>query len=118
MKDGELTRFGNLEQYGDKQEILAAILQQLEKDTGFDYTGTPVQADNPLFMENLREDLSRFLRKVSGQNQTRFMHLIYRVDITQSRMNSIEMDQFYFHHLAELVLDRMLQKVITRKFFR
>jgi len=112
-----LNLFQGIAQYHDKLEILKAIILQLEKDTGLDYTQTPIDPDNPEFLETLRNDLSNYLKKIAGQNQTRFMHLIYRVDITQSKMNKLEMNAFYYFQLAELVLNRMFQKVITRKLF-
>lgn len=117
MEDKSINIFGGLEKYHDRQEILEAIIAQLEKDTGLDYTQTPIDANDPVFLENLRMDLAAYLKKIAGQNQTRFMHLIYRVDISQTKMNRLEMDEFYYHKLSELVLNRMFQKIMTRKLF-
>ena len=94
-----LSLFQGLSNYLDKKEILSSIIIQLEKDTGLDYTQTEIDAENPHFLEMLRMDLANHLKKISGQNQTRFMHLIYRVDITQAKMNKLEMDEFYFYNL-------------------
>lgn len=113
-----LNLFQGLSPYHNKQEILAAIIIQLEKDTGLDYTQTPINADNPIFLETLRKDLAHYLQKIAGQNQTRFMHLIYRVDISQSKMNKLEMNEHYYHQLAEMVLSRMFQKVITKRIIK
>lgn len=113
-----LSLFQGLSNYIDKKEILSSIITQLEKDTGLDYTKTEIDAENPHFLEMLRKDLANHLKKIAGQNQTRFMHLIYRVDITQAKMNKLEMDEFYFYNLAELVLNRMFQKTITKRFIK
>jgi hypothetical protein len=118
MSNQNLTIFQGLSQYPDKLEILTAIITQLEKDTGLDYTQTPIDADSPEFLNALRSDLANHLKKIAGQNHTRFMHLIYRVDITQTKLNRLEMDINYFHNLAELVLNRMFQKTITKRFLK
>ena len=118
MEDLSPDLFSGLDRYHDKPEILKAILVQLEKDTGLDYTSAPADPGSPEFLGMLRKDLAQHLKKISGQNQTRFMHLIYRVDISQSKLNKLEMDEFYFNELAELVLNRLFQKVITRRFFK
>ncbi len=119
MEDSKnLSIFQGLSNYIDKKEILTSIISQLEKDTGLDYTQIEIDSENPHFLQMLRKDLANHLKKVAGQNQTRFMHLIYRVDITQAKMNTIEMDEFYFHNLAELVLNRMFQKTITKRFIK
>ena len=119
MEDSKnLSIFQGLSNYIDKKEILTSIISQLEKDTGLDYTQIEIDAENLHFLQMLRKDLANHLKKVAGQNQTRFMHLIYRVDITQTKMNKLEMDEFYFHNLAELVLNRMFQKTITKRFIK
>jgi len=118
MNKQNLTIFQGLSQYPDKHEILIAIILQLEKDTGLDYTQVPIDADSPIFLDAMRNDLANYLKKIAGQNHTRFMHLIYRVDITQSKMSRLEMDSEYFHNLAELVLNRMFQKTITKRYLK
>jgi len=117
MEDQNLEIFSALSRYQDKGEILKDILVQLEKDTGLDYTHTKVEADNPVYLETLRKDLAYHIQKLAGMNQTRFMHLIYRVDISQAKLNRLEMDEHYYHKLAEMVLSRMFQKIVTRKMF-
>jgi hypothetical protein len=112
------TLFNELSSYIDKEEILVAIITQLEKDTGLDYTQVKVDLDNPYFLDLLRRDLAAHIQKIASQNHTRFMHLIYRVDITQTKMNKLDMDEFYFVNLAELILNRMFQKIITKKFIK
>ncbi len=113
-----ISLFQGLSHYHDRQEILTAIVFQLEKDTGLNYTTTSVDAENPLFLENLRKDLANHLKKIAGQNQTNFMHLIYRVDITQAKLKKLNMNENYFSNLAELVLNRIFQKTITKRFYK
>lgn len=118
MNNENLDLFTGLAKHADKQQILKEIVLQLEKDTGLDYTPANIEATNLLSLENLRLDLANYLKKIAGQNQTRFMHLIYRVDISQAKMNKMEMNEFYYHQLAEMVLSRIFQKVITRRYLK
>ena len=119
MEDSKnLSIFQGLSNYIDKKEILTSIIAQLEKDTGLDYTQVEIDAENPHFLQILRKDLANYLKKIAGQNHTPFMYMIYRVDITQNKMNTLEMDEFYFYNLSELVLNRMFQKTITNRFIK
>ena len=118
MKHGEKDLFHGIEKYDNKKDILKEILIQLEKDTGLDYTEILISYDEPGFLEQLRLDLAEHIRKVAGQSQTRFMHLIYRTDISQKKLGTLEMDASYFEKLSEMVLNRIFQKIITRKFFK
>ena len=116
MENQNLNLFMGLAKYADKEEILNSILIQLEKDTGLDYT--KANTENPMVLGMLRKDLSAYLKKIAEQNKTRFMHLIYRVDILQSKMNSLQMSEFYYNELAEMVLNRMFQKIITKRLIK
>lgn len=99
----------------EKQEILNEIIVQLEKDTGFDYRMAEADAGSVEFLELMRRDLANYLAKISTYGKTRFMHLIYRVDINQTKFRELSDGDFYFHQLSELVLSRMFQKVITKR---
>lgn len=117
MDSNPIHIFQGLQDNRDKKEILEAIITQMDKDTGLDYTQTPIDPNNPEFLEMLRRDLAAHLKKVSDQNQTRFMHMIYRVDLSQSKLNKLEMNAAYYDELAEMVLNRLFQKVMTRRWF-
>ena len=108
----------DLSKYIDKEKILEALIVQLEKDTGLDYTKVTIPEDINSFIEKLKEDLKFYLNKTASQNQTKFMNLIYRVDIPQSKISKIEMDESYFDNLAGLVLNRLFQKTITKMFYK
>ena len=54
-----LSLFQGLSTYIDKKEILSAIVNQLEKDTGLDYTQVEIDAENPHFFE-LRSCFEKF----------------------------------------------------------
>ena len=118
MQNKDLNLFNGIEKYDDRQEMLKSIILQLEKDTGLDYTEVKSDADDPVFLENLRKDLANHIKKIAGQSHTRYMNLIYRTDIPQGKLKKIDMDEFYFHRLAEMVLSRMFQKVVTRKYLK
>ncbi len=118
MDDGiNLNAFNSLS-FNDRQAILVDIMNQLEKDTGFCYSDATINAENPVFLETMRKNLAQYVQKIASNNQTRFMHLIYRVDISQAKMNKIPKDDFYYHHLSEMILSRLFQKIITRRHFK
>ena len=117
MENTELSLLNNLQEYADKKELLQALLHQLDKDTGLDYTPHFDHIDDADFIAKLRADLTQHLKKVS-QNHTCFMHMVYRVDISQPKLHKLEMDEFYYNNLAEMVLNRLFQKIITKRFLK
>lgn len=102
----------------DKQEILKDLIKQLEKDTGFDNTSNLEIDDLNLLVEKLRTDLGCFLKKTASQNHIKFMNIIYRVDIPQSKLEKIKTDENYFESLAEMVLNRIFQKILTMLIYK
>lgn len=107
-----------LSKKADKPKILESLILQLEKDTGLDYTGIAIPEKLEFFVEKLRTDLKFYLQKTASQNHTKFMNIIFRVDISQSKMNKIEMNEHYFENLAEAVLNRLFQKILTTMFLK
>ncbi|MCB9251935.1 MAG: hypothetical protein H6605_05670 [Flavobacteriales bacterium] len=118
MEEEELQVLSGLDKLDNKQQILEALLVQLEKDTGLDYTKVVANAKDPEFLANLNSDLEHYLKKVSGQSNTNFMHLIYRTDISQKKLSTIGPEEDYFGALSKMILNRMLQKVITRTYYK
>lgn len=119
MENSFISNFNNqLYQQNDKAKILSSIILQLEKDTGLDYTKVKIPDDISNFILCLKRDISNHLKKIASQNQTNFMNIIYRVDISQNRLEKLKMDEQYYENLAELVLDRLFQKTITKIYFK
>ena len=119
MRNQLTSNFNNiLSKQNDKAKILSSIILQLEKDTGLDYTAVEIPEDISNFILILKKDISNHLKKIATQNQTNFMNIIYRVDISQNRLEKLKMDEQYYENLAELVLDRLFQKTITKIYYR
>ncbi len=117
-QDKNLDVFNGLASFVDKQEILEGIVNQLAKDTGFDYSHIPLDAEDPIFLETMRKDLAFYIRNLASKSHIRFMHIIFRVDISQAKMNTIPSGDFYYHQLSELILSRLFQKIITKRHFK
>ncbi|MCC6720718.1 MAG: hypothetical protein IT243_00835 [Bacteroidia bacterium] len=113
-----LSLSNNLTNNIDKQKILEAIIIQLEKDTGFDFTKEIIPDNLNLFIEKLHFELMNYLIKVSKQSQTKLMNLIYRVDINQRSFNKIKNNEKYFHTFTDMVLSRIFQKTITKIYYK
>lgn len=119
MENSLISNFNNqLSKQNDKTKILTSIILQLEKDTGLDYTAVKIPEDLSNFIIFLKKDIANHLKKIASQNQTNFMNIIYRVDISQYHLKKLKMDKQYYENLAELVLNRLFQKTITKIYFK
>ncbi len=108
--------FQNLPQGYTKQQLFDLVLDQIRKDfdafsIAFHFAGL---AEEPL--DKLTDALSRILEKVHYQNTSFFMSLMYRIDIRESKVKEALLlpSEACYPALAALVLDRELQRVLTR----
>ena len=102
-------------------ELFQAFKRQLAKD--FEQSNFPadfVEALGPVYstiLEKIAEELQRHERRTDFN----IMQLLYRVDISEAQLNkyiSERRDENYFTVIAELIIKRVLQKVVTRHYYK
>ncbi len=102
------------------QELFSLFKQQLMKD--FNECGC-----NSEFIENLPPDLSTIQQAIAEElkrNEKRsgfnLQHLLYRVDINESRLKKelkMKQDSDYHMVLGELIIKRSIQKIVIKKYY-
>jgi hypothetical protein len=104
-----------------KKVLFAAFKVQLAKDfvqSNFsaDFIGT-LEPD----YTRIHEAIMRELRRVEKSDNARLMSLLYRVDVSEAQLKRYLDERPNEDHLitiAELIIKRVLQKVVIRHYYR
>ena len=111
----------DLEPYFINIDILQQTAAQVVKDFGQEghdvvFSGDTQRAYSELFIQ-----IKPILLRLSQGNHQSFLNLLYRIDVNekyiqehQSKIQTLE----YFDQLTDAVLQREMQKVITRNYFK
>lgn len=104
------------EKYHDDEEIIRLTIEQLIKDLGslspeFVFTG-----QKTTMFDELAIQVAEVLGKIRKSNPALLRVLLYRVDIRESEASGAT-DTNSLKILAEKIIQREFQKVLTRRFF-
>ena len=69
----------------------------------------------------IQNTLAQELKRNENKTDFHINHLLYRIDISEMQLRKYLSDkpnESYFMVLAELIIKRVLQKVVIRKFYR
>ncbi|MBL0065152.1 MAG: hypothetical protein IPP86_07980 [Bacteroidetes bacterium] len=108
------------EKYRHDLAIVRDTAEQVMKDFGvmglvINFSGDPFRA-----YEELKEQISPVLYELFQNDRSRFQSLLYRIDISESKFRKLlgQSTQHNFSFdLADMILQREFQKVLTRRFF-
>lgn len=102
-------------------ELFEAFKMQLAKD--FKQSNFPAD-----FVAELEPDYTSIHEKIALElqhNEKRadfnLMHLLYRIDISEAQLKSYlneDKHESYFNVLAELIIKRVLQKVVVKQYYK
>jgi hypothetical protein len=105
------------EQYRKDEEIIRLTIEQIKKDFGTQLPELTFSGDKSLLFDELSKQISDALKATRKTNLTAFQSLLYRVDIKESVVAETSAAKDSFFALAEKIIQREFQKVLTRKFF-
>ena len=121
MADIILNDFTYLEKYKEfisRKEFWLAVSEQLSKDFNNNFSvqldeETNLQGDHiaEIFVKELEKELPSFTPRLS--------EILYRIDIPEEQITSLKNvpDDIYYRCLAEMILKRVILKVIIRKSY-
>ena len=103
------------------KDLFDAFKTQLAKD--FEQSNFPAD-----FVEALEPDYNRIHEKIAfelqgsgGKSDSDLMRLLYRVDISETQLKKY-FDRYktenHFNIIAELIIKRILQKVVLKQFYK
>lgn len=104
-----------------RKDLFEAFKTQLAKDfVQSNFSADFVEALEPDF-QRIREKILHELQRSQKKADADLMQLLYRVDISEAQLKRYLDEQPEQHHLitiAELIIKRVLQKVVIRKYYR
>ncbi len=114
---GDFSYLKQYSQFVGREEFWLEVLAQLNKDLGVDNAITTNQ--KYLQGENGAEAIVVNLQKFLPTVTPRLSELLYRIDLGEKYETSIKNlpDDLYYRVLAEMILKRIIQKVLTRKAY-
>lgn len=102
-------------------DLFDAFTMQLAKD----FEQSNFQTD---FIKNLEPDFAIIHKKIAGELQrseknadTNLMTLLYRIDISEAQLKKYLNEhnhENYLMTIAELIIKRVLQKVVIRQYYK
>ncbi len=104
------------EKYRDDEEIIRLTVQQLIKDLGSLSPEFLFSGQKTTMFEELAIQVAEVLGKIRKSNPALLRVLLYRVDIRESEISG-SADPGSLKTLAEKIILREFQKVLTRRFF-
>ena len=110
----------SLEKYRHDLAIVRETAAQVMKDFGvlgleIRFSGDPFSA-----YEELKEQIAPVLFELFQNDRSRFQSLLYRIDLSEAKFRKLlgeNTPSNFSHNLADMILQREFQKVLTRRFF-
>lgn len=117
----DLLKDSELDKYGLTPEVLlvkfnAQLLKDFEMSGVQEYLKTYSGGN----YEHIQLQLAQILRNIIANNNHSLNNLIYRIDITEKQVSeklNSEQKRSYENVLAELIIKRVLQKVILKQIY-
>ncbi len=110
-----------LQKASRRNELIVETGYQIQKDFGEFGLDIRFSGNATLFYEELFEQMKGYVEQLMTESMERFMHFLYRIDISQNNIAQYEKEmeeEDLYTVLTELIIHRELKKVITRDFFR
>ncbi|HRH65620.1 MAG TPA: hypothetical protein PLU53_04940 [Bacteroidia bacterium] len=108
------------EKYRHDLAIIRETAEQVMKDFGVMGLEIHFSGDPYVAYEELKEQISPVLFQLFQNDRSRFQSLLYRIDINESRFRKLlgaSAQSSFSLDLADMILQREFQKVLTRRFF-
>src|SRR4029079_11871820 len=102
----------SIENYRHDKEILRLTIEQIRKDFGdhlpeLAFTGNPSTT-----FEELKHQIEPVIKSLHKNNRIILRVLFYKIDIKEADISSLS-----YAEMAEKIIQREFQKILTRKFF-
>jgi hypothetical protein len=105
----------------NSKDLFDAFKKQLAKD--FEQSNFPAdfaEALEPDY-DSIQDSIARELQRSQKQTDSNVMPLLYRIDISEAQLKTYlnkHKNQNRFNLIAELIIKRVLQKVVIRQYYK
>lgn len=101
-----------------REEIIMDVAKQLEKDFGMWGMSITFSNDIPRAYEELFEQVYNHIVAMGVGDTSRLKNLLYQVDINVAKVVRRSIDGNLEEDLAHTIIERELQKVLLRRFYK
>ena len=110
----------NIEKYRHDLEIIRLTSEQVIKDFQIHGHEIKFSGNEMAAYDELKNQIAPLLSELHQHQPSTFQSLLYRIDISEKKFRELLNESSknnFSEKLAELVIQREFQKVLTRKFF-
>lgn len=102
----------------DKPDLLQEVIQQLHKDLSLPDNSLEWHVENPNAYDLFLRDFRKYVKQLVNKGD--LMSVLYRVDVPESQYRKVLNinEKQRVEQLADLILNRELKKVLTRRFYK
>jgi hypothetical protein len=108
------------EKYRTDLAIIRETAEQINRDITVDNFCVVLTGSEATAFREIKDQLKPFLKKLFKKDKQVFQSMLYRIDISEKHYRKLlretEIEQTA-DELAELIIRREFQKVLTRRFF-
>lgn len=111
----------NFQQQFSSQELFDAFKIQLAKDFSQSNFSTDFVARLQPDYETIHKIIVEELQRSEGLTDSNIMPLLYRIDISEAQLKRYlneNKNESYFNVMAELIIKRVLQKVVIKHYYK
>lgn len=101
-----------------KEEVIADVAKQLEKDFGMWGMDITFSNNFPKAYEELYEQVYNHIMALGSGNMERMKNLLYQIDVNTSKFLRGTVVGSLEEELAHRIIERELQKVLLRRYFK
>ncbi|MCK6648865.1 MAG: hypothetical protein L6Q66_04355 [Bacteroidia bacterium] len=111
----------NLSNYFNKLDLIKDTADQIIKD--FDMFGLEIRFSGNAYnaYEELFEQIEPHIKKLIDSNQSKFMGILYRIDVSDDQIKKAVKDnssESFSEIITDLIIRRELQKVVIRQHYK
>jgi hypothetical protein len=102
----------SIENYRQDKEIIGQTIEQIKKDFDRHLPDLVLSGNASTIFEELKHQIEPIIKSLHKNNRTVLRVLLYKIDIKEADISSLS-----YAEMAEKIIQREFQKILTRKFF-
>ena len=107
----------SIEPYRHDLEVIRDTVRQIKKDFGIFNFEISFSGNEANAYPELKTQLVAIFKDLLGNHKEKVFALLYSIDVPENKLKDKPTLVAFEEHIAELVLERELMKVVMRKLF-
>lgn len=107
----------SIETFRHNLEIIRETISQINKDLSIFDLDIVFSGNEQTAYREVKEQLIILFKELLNRDAEKVFALLYRIDVPENKVKEVPASCTFEEHIAELVLERELLKVVIRKFY-